>query len=141
MFCFDYTVPETREAVSGSIKQAKASNTTFTWFTMCPCPAPFKKLMAGAKLGRPVNNTAKNHYYRTYNVYNNISGAGLGGGGFGVFGRKNIIIRFLCLSMPECPKSENLNFVNFPRRDATGSPYRGPDLEAPSPTLCPTQTL
>jgi len=23
---------------------------------MCPCPAPFKKLMAGAKLGRPVNN-------------------------------------------------------------------------------------
>ena len=38
----------------------KTSNTTFTWFTMCPCPAPFKKLMAGAKLGRPAKNTVIN---------------------------------------------------------------------------------
>ena len=29
-------------------------NVSITWFTMCPWPAPWRKLMAGAKLGRPV---------------------------------------------------------------------------------------
>ena len=37
-------------------------NVSITWFTMCPWPAPWRKLMAGAKLGRPVRQYNERPY-------------------------------------------------------------------------------